>query len=81
MADREGRGFLYPKKNRKEGQPAMTGKALLDGRQIDIAGWGETSQNGVRYLSLKVQYADQGTPAAQSPAPEPSPPDDDDIPF
>lgn len=52
---KEGCGTLM-KNNRKEkeGQPDYTGKVMINGKELRIAGWKKTSQNGNVYLSLKV---------------------------
>lgn len=53
------RGFLYPVKERKSDKsPTLTGKLFvspeLAGREIEIAGWTQTSKNGVKYISVAV---------------------------
>ena len=57
---KEGCGTLM-KNNRKEkeGQPDYTGRVMVNGKELRIAGWKKTSQNGNAYLSLKVSEPQQ----------------------
>ena len=96
----QNRGFLYPVKERKsEKSPTMTGKIViapeLAGKEIEIAGWTQTSKAGNKYISLLVSepYQPQQQQPAQTTAnqaqqnfnaPQPPPMADDftdDIPF
>ena len=74
----EGYGFLFPVKeeDRREDGPRMTGNAILNGKEVEIAAWTKTAKNGgTKYFSLKLQGYEMTDAAA--------PPDagDDDIPF
>lgn len=74
---KEGYGFLFPVKEEdlKENGPRMTGKAILNGKEVEIGAWTKKSAAGDRYFSLKLQGYEMTDAAA--------PPDagDDDIPF
>jgi len=77
MPNQEGYGFLYPVKqaDRKENGPNTTGTAVLNGQEVQVAGWTKTAKNGTKYISLKFQGHELTAVAA---APDAS---DDDIPF
>lgn len=82
MANDEGQGFLYPKKNRSGNQPHLTGEGVINGRTVEIAAWKKTAKSGVPYLSLKLQ--DKGEELQDEENAEPVAPSlegDDDIPF
>lgn len=70
----EGYGFLFPvsEEKRRENGPRMTGKATLNGLEVEVAAWSKTSKKGERYFSLKFQGHEMSAAAA---------PPDDDIPF
>lgn len=81
MAERgkndEGYGFLFPvpDEKRKENGPRMTGKATLNGQEVEVAAWTKKAKNtGVQYFSLKFQGHELTTGAVPEAA-------DDDIPF
>lgn len=66
----EAYGFLFPiaAKDRKENGPSMTGKAILNSKEVEIAAWTKKSKAGDKYLSLKFQgyelSAEAGPPEA-----------------
>lgn len=73
----EGFGFLFPvaPEKQKENGPRMTGKATLNGQEVEVAAWTKVSKAGARYFSLKFQGYELTAAAA---APDAT---DDDIPF
>lgn len=46
-------GALFPNKSDNPKAPAFKGKVLINGTELDIAGWSQTSQKGQKYISLK----------------------------
>jgi hypothetical protein len=57
---RDGQGQLWPARDRKSDKsPNSTGTAMLDGRKVLLAGWTKQTQNGVKWLSLSVKWADE----------------------
>ncbi len=73
----EGFGFLFPvsPEKRVENGPRLTGKATLNGLEVEVAAWSKTSAKGDKYFSLKFQGHENSAAAA---APDAG---DDDIPF
>lgn len=73
----EGYGFLFPVKesDRKENGPRLTGKAILNGQETEVAAWTKQSKAGDKYFSLKFQGYELTATAAAPDA------NDDDIPF
>lgn len=58
MPNEEGYGFLYPVKaaDKKENGPSVTGTAVLNGQEVQVAGWTKKANaSGTKYLSLKFQ--------------------------
>lgn len=72
----EGFGFLYPVPDEKRvaNGPRMTGKATLNGQEVEVAAWTKTSAKGAQYFSLKFQ----GHEVTVAAVPEVG---NDDIPF
>lgn len=72
----EGYGFLFPvpDEKRRDNGPRMTGKATLNGREVEVAAWTKKSRAGAQYFSLKFQ----GHEVTGDAVPEAA---DDDIPF
>ena len=51
---REGTGSLFPNDNKKEDKhPDYTGKTMLNGKLMQVAGWINESKSGKKYMSLK----------------------------
>jgi len=52
----EGQGALFLNDKKEEGsnQPDYTGVVKVNGKEQRIAGWRRESQNGRKYLSIKV---------------------------
>lgn len=46
-------GALFPNKSENPKAPTFKGKVLINGMELDIAGWNQTSQKGQKYISLK----------------------------
>ena len=47
--------LLKNSRKEKDGQPDYTGRVLMNGKEMRIAGWLKQSQNGNPYLSLKLE--------------------------
>jgi len=73
-------GALF--RNDKQGNPKRpdyTGKAKVNGADLQISAWIEKAKDGTPYMSLKFQEPRQRTETPRQP--DPAPEFDDDIPF
>jgi len=53
---KDGFGSLFRnRKKEKDTQPDMRGDCMIEGREMEIAGWTKKDKNGQKYLSLKIQ--------------------------
>ena len=53
MEQKDNSGVLFPNnKKEKETQPDITGKAMVNGVEVQISGWKKKSKNGNEYISL-----------------------------
>jgi uncharacterized protein (DUF736 family) len=48
-------GALFLNKSDNPKAPTHKGKVVVNGVKLDIAGWKQTSDKGVTYISLKFQ--------------------------
>lgn len=48
-------GALFSNEKTKETQPDYRGKAVVNGKEMDISAWVKTSKQGKKYLSLSFQ--------------------------
>lgn len=55
--DMSGTLFLNDRKI-AEKQPDYTGKAVIQGKTVQISAWVKTAKNGNKYLSLSFQFQD-----------------------
>ena len=52
---KENRGSLFPNGNKKEDKhPDYTGKIMVGGKLMQVAGWINESKSGKKYMSLKL---------------------------
>lgn len=73
----EGSGFLFKEKDKKSpNHPDYTGKLVVDGDEVRIAGWIKESAAGNKYMSLQLDTHERRTRQEVSTV-DP----DDDIPF
>ena len=54
MTNKENTGAIFKNENSTGNQPQWKGKIDVNGKEMEIALWQRTSQNGVNYLSAKV---------------------------
>jgi hypothetical protein len=83
-----GQGSLWPndKPSRGEHDPHMTGEINIDGKVYYLSAWSNTTQNGKKWLNVRLGNLKSAIPAPSRKAPDPEPdnvtlPFDDDIPF
>jgi len=75
--DNEGALFVNDKKTGDK-HPDYTGRALVNGTSVRIAGWKNTSKNGLDYLKVRFTDMDDYKPDTSAKAPQAVA---DDIPF
>ncbi len=46
-------GALFPNKSDNPKAPTHKGKVVINGVNLDVAGWKQKSQKGIDYISLK----------------------------
>jgi uncharacterized protein (DUF736 family) len=46
-------GALFPNKSDNPKAPTHKGKVMVNGVNLDVAGWRQKSQKGIDYISLK----------------------------
>jgi uncharacterized protein (DUF736 family) len=54
MNNKENTGAIFKNEKKAENHPDWKGKINFNGKDMEIALWQRTSQNGVNYLSAKV---------------------------
>lgn len=80
MEQKNNSGALFKNaKKETEKHPDYTGKALVNGKEMQISAWINTSKNGTKYMSLNFQEP-KADPGAYKPAPQPSVTSDEDEP-
>jgi len=71
--DNTNSGALFTNNTKEEGdnRPNMTGLVNVEGKDYRISAWSNTSQKGMKYLSLKIQEkqdeSSQSTPSGDVP--------------
>jgi hypothetical protein len=58
---KEGQGSLFKNNKKQPGtpQPDYTGKVMINGQEMRVAGWSKQGKDGSTYLSLKVSEAEK----------------------
>ena len=74
---KDGDFSLFRNKEKKEKQPDMTGKCMIDGVVYKISAWAK-GEGESRFLSGKIQVMGEGRPKTE---PEPTNQYQDDLPF
>lgn len=54
MNNKENTGAIFKNDKKAENHPDWKGKINVNGKEMEIALWQRTSQNGVNYYSAKV---------------------------
>ena len=54
MNNKENTGAIFKNDKKAENHPDMKGKINFNGKDMEIALWQRTSQNGVNYYSAKL---------------------------
>ena len=54
MNNKENTGAIFKNENSTGNQPQWKGKIDINGKEMQIALWQKTSQNGVNYFSAKI---------------------------
>lgn len=54
MTNKENTGAIFKNDKKAENHPDWKGKINVNGKEMEIALWQRTSQNGVNYYSAKV---------------------------
>ena len=95
FTQKEGTFSLFKSKEKKqENSPDFTGKALFNGTELRLSGWGSKSKNGEVYVSGYIEEYKKNAPqseidgfiSAAEPSVQPVPPaanpeKKDDLPF
>tara|TARA_X000001382_G_scaffold33303_2_gene21904 strand:- start:1550 stop:1750 length:201 start_codon:yes stop_codon:yes gene_type:complete len=54
--------LFYNEGKEKEIQPDFTGQGKIGDKDVEVAGWKKTSQNGKEYISFKVAEKEDKVP-------------------
>ena len=64
MANKDNSGVLFKEEKKSEKHPDYKGNCLINGKQMYIAAWINTAENGKKYMSLS--FTDPATTAQYS---------------
>ena len=74
--EKDNRGFLFPKQQKTDKHPNLTGRINVEGKEYSLSAWKQKSKKGADYLSLSVSELKEVKSADFTP-----PEKEDDLPF